>query len=400
MVWPFSAIATFIIIIAAYSLLYVLFNRKFVAIPFIFVVVALAVLAYYITPNDTDDLTRYFNTLEYLKTGGRELLQSMKDADMNTWGDFPVYAEYFYWISRLPSVHYLPAVTILIVYSLMFLVLYKAANRFQVNKFYLYIGSMFFLSTYWYYDTLSGVRNGIVYAVVIACAYYHLVEKKNKILCYIGYVLACLMHSAGIIPVAIVFVVAFTKNIKGKYISPIMFFGITFGAAGLNYLSDITNNSFFQFLATKAERNSSVGGVMQQTTFYVNITILAVAISTVWYLSWYFKNSEKGLQYEQLFKYFSITIFFMIGCILHPLVFLRSARWIMPILIAVTFMTGMQIQRDMIEKEPDRNYYLQAPSEERSRYQSKGVFTLLFCIYTGVHFYYLCAGSSLNWLHF
>ncbi|MGN0522548.1 MAG: EpsG family protein, partial [Eubacterium sp.] len=231
--WPFSAIGTFVVIVAAYSLLYFLFKRKNVAIPFAFAVIALSVLAYYVMPNETDDLARYFDTLEYMKTGGRELLQHMKDMGWNDWDDFPVYAEYFYFISRLPSVHFLPAVTIFIVYSLMFLILYKAANRFEVNKLYLYIASMFLLSTYWYYDTLSGIRNGLVYAIIIACVYYHIVEKKNIVLCCVGYILACLFHSAGIIPVAIVAVVILTKNVKGKYVSPIMFFGIVFGSAVL-----------------------------------------------------------------------------------------------------------------------------------------------------------------------
>ncbi|MGN0521378.1 MAG: hypothetical protein ACI4IQ_01935, partial [Eubacterium sp.] len=165
------------------------------------------------------------------------------------------------------------------------------------------------------------------------------------------------------------------------------------------YLSEVTDNSFVQALAAKAERNST-SQMLHQTNYYVNITILAVSILVMLYLNWYFKNSKKGEELEPFLKYTSITIFFMLGCIQNALIFLRSARWILPIVMAIVFMVGMQIQRDMIEKEPDRNYYLQAQPDERWRYQSKGVFTLLFCGYTAVHFWYLCAGSSLNWMHF
>ena len=35
--------------------------------------------------------------------------------------------------------------------------------------------------------TASGIRNGLAFGVVIACAYYHLVEKRNIILCLFGY---------------------------------------------------------------------------------------------------------------------------------------------------------------------------------------------------------------------
>lgn len=397
--WPFSAIGTFVIIIGVYSLLYFLLKRKNVAISFIFVVIALSVLAYYVMPNDTDDLARYFDTLEYLKRGGREVLNYMKDMKWNGWDEFPVYAEYFYFISRFNSVHYLPAVTIFIVYALMFLILYKAANHFNVNKLYLYIASMLFLSTYWYYDTLSGIRNGLVYAIIIACVYYHIVEKKNIVLCCCGYVLACLFHSAGIIPVAIVFVVIFTRKITGKYVNPIMFFGIIFGSALLSYLSEVTDNSFVHTLAAKAERNSTSEFIFQ-TNYYVNIAMLIFSILIMLYVNWYLKNSKKGEELEDFVKYTNITMFFMLGCIMNPLIFLRSARWILPIIIAIVFMVGMQIQRDAIEKEPDKNYYLQAPEEERIRYQSKGVFTIIVCAFTAVHLWYLCAGSSLNWMHF
>lgn len=63
--------------------------------------------------------------------------------------------------------------TMFIVYALMFLVMYKAAQRYQVSKGYVLLGTLFFLSTYWFYDTASGIRNGLAFAVVIACAYYH-----------------------------------------------------------------------------------------------------------------------------------------------------------------------------------------------------------------------------------
>lgn len=77
--------------------------------------------------------------------------------------------------------------------------MYKAAQRYQVSKGYVLMGTLFFLSTYWFYDTASGIRNGLAFAVVIACAYYHLVEKRNIILCFFGYVAACLLHSSPIL---------------------------------------------------------------------------------------------------------------------------------------------------------------------------------------------------------
>lgn len=401
MIFGFTAIEYFIIIAIVFSLLFWFFSRKLSWIPIALLVVSLSVLAYHIVPNETDDLARYFETLEYLKTGGREVLQHMKDMGWNGWDDFPVYAEYFYWISRLPSVHYLPAITIFIVYGLMYLIMYRAANKFKVCKVYLYLGSMFFLSTYWYYDTLSGVRNGLVFAVIMACLYTMLVEKRHYVFGIIGCILACFFHSAGVILVVIAACAVLTRHIGGKWVTPITLFGVSFGAFGLQLLSEFTDNGFIEVLAEKADRHS-VGGssIVMETYFLVNVVLLFVCVLLFIYFNWYFKVDRRGKDLDLLLQFSIITTFFMFGCVTNTLIFMRLARWVVPVVMSILFMAGMQIQRDMVVAQPGKNYEYEAIPAERWRYQNKNTILFLFCVFTAVHFYYLCAGSSLNWMHF
>lgn len=399
MLFSLSAVENYIVIVAAFSLLYFLFPKKYSFIPMLCVVLALAALAFHIQPNESDDLTRYFARLNDLRMYGYDYLSRCFEEGIFDWDIYRVCGYYFYAIAQLPDNHYLPAITIFIVYGLMFLILYKASKRFGVEKFYTYIGAMVILSTYWYYDTLSGIRNGLVYAVILACVYYQFVEKKHILLCLVGYVLSCFLHAAAIIPVVLAVLVMLTSKLSGNYIKYFMFFGVVIGSGLISYLSKITDNAFIQTLAAKADENS-VSTIVVETNYMVNISLLICTILVLYYLSYYFKNSQKGSELVLFRKYVDFVIFFMLGTLLNPLIFLRFARWLLPPILAVLYMVGMQIQRDGILKAPEKNYYTEALPAERWRVQSRGVFSAVFYAYLGVHFYYLCTGSSMVWMHF
>lgn len=399
-IFGFTAIEYFIIITIVFSLLFLIFSRRLSWVPITILVVALSVLAFYVVPNDTDDLARYFETLNYMKQGGREVLQHMKDMRWNGWDDFPVYAEYFYFISRLPSVHYLSAVTIFISYGLMYLIIYRAANRFHVGKGYLYVGCMFFLSTYWYYDTLSGIRNGLVFAVIMACLYTMLVEKRHIVLGVTGCILAVLFHSAGVILIAIAGCAVLTRKIGGRWVTPITLAGIVMGPAFLGWLSEVTESGFFDVIAEKADRHATGVGFLMQTNFIVNVVVLLVSVLMFIYLRWYFKVDIRGKDLDLFIQFSTITAFFMLGSVTNPLIFLRLARWVVPVVMAIFFMVGAQIQSDMVRAQPGKNYNYEAIPPERWRYQNRYTILVIFCLFIAVHYYYLCAGSSLNWMHF
>ena len=130
-------------------------------------------LAYHIVPDETDDLYRYYGMLDILREQGKAGLDYIVNLNWYNWKTYITFRYYFYFLSFFPNNRYLAAVTMFIVYALMFLVMYKAAQRYQVSKGYVLLGTLFFLSTYWFYDTASGIRNGLAFAIVIACAYYH-----------------------------------------------------------------------------------------------------------------------------------------------------------------------------------------------------------------------------------
>lgn len=122
---------------------------------------------------------------------------------------------YFYLISKLGNNNFLPAITIFLTYGSMLWVIWRFANFYKISKLYLFIGTFFLLSTYWYYDTCSGIRNGLAFAVAIFCLYFDLVEKK-KIFC-IGYLVALGIHSAAVIFLGLRLLTEVNMRLKRKH---------------------------------------------------------------------------------------------------------------------------------------------------------------------------------------
>jgi hypothetical protein len=394
-----SALTWFVIIVAGYALLLLILPREYMWIPFVAVVVAMMVLAYHIVPDETDDLYRYYGMLDIMREQGRAGLDYILERNWYDWQTFVTMRYYFYFLSFFPNNRYVAAVTMFIVCALMFLVMYKAAQRYQVSKGYVLLGTLFFLSTYWFYDAASGIRNGLAFAVVIACAYYHLVEKRNIILCFFGYVAACLLHSSPILPVTILLITLLTMKIGSKFVNIVMVLGLGIGGALIQTLSERTDNAFVSAIAEKSADFSTAVSLNMQTNYLVNIATLVIVLLVIWYFSVYFVRDKETDPIYRFYRYCSITAFFMIGCLFSSLIFLRFARWILPIMGAVLFMVGMQKQADFVKKQPPTFIYT-GEKKMVLRVRTQGVMLLVYFAYICVHFWYACVGSSLIWMHF
>ena len=389
----------FVIITAIFCFLYLILSRKNEYISFIFLVLALAFMAFNVVPNETDDLARYYNTLDSLRSGGWDLfVQMVKNNDSN-WRSLPICGLYFYFCSLFPQNEFMPAITILITYGIMYFVLYKAAQKYNVSKSYLFISALFLLSTYWYYDTCSGVRNGLAFAIIIGCAYYQFVEKKNIFLCIIGYLIAFGLHSASVILISLIILTVIMSKNSAKFVNLFLIFGLLMGGAVISYIAEISDNEFIMLLADKAYRN--VDREFDYHTYYaVNITVYIVTAVIVLYCSYYLKKLKDDKNLDAFLRFVSFLLFFMLGCIFSQLIFLRIARWVLPVISSIVFMIGMQLQKDELPLLEDVDYKRHISEAQRLRVSNKGVFTAFVCCYTAVHFWYLLYGSSLNMAHF
>lgn len=366
-------------VLAGFFILYFLIPRKQVWIPLTLLVIGLAVLAFFAEPNENDDLGRYFRIIDSMRSGGWDRFQQMLDNNEFDFGALPVAGYYFYFVSLFPDNHYLPFFTVLIAYGCLLNVIYKAANRFNVNKFYLGVGLFFFLSTFWFYDLYSGTRNGLAFAISVACIYYHFVEKKNVLLCLAGYVIAIGLHSTGIVVIVLAAFAWLSYKTASKYVNILMIFAIAAGSVAITVLSNITDNEFVQNLAGKTERVTNTLTVSTQTNFLVNVATYAVSVLIFAYCYTYIKKYIEDKGDLRFFRFAEILLFFMLGTIISNMLFHRVARWILPVMICCVYMVGMQIQKDRLDnKLINLAYDSDTPKGEKIRAMNKGVTSFLF----------------------
>ena len=397
----FTAVEFFIVSVAVFAVIYWLFPRKYSIIPMLILTLLLAILAYNAMPNKDDDLSRYFMQLNYLRDGGMDYLQKCFREKINNWDVYRVAGYYFYYMSKFKSNNMMPAITVFIVYALMFLVIYRIAMKLKINKLYLFGACMFFVSTYWYYELYSGIRNALTFAIIFACGYFHIVEKRFIPLCFVGYGLACFMHSTGAMFVAVVLIAWISMYLNSKTFNYLLILGLAGGSALIQFLAQFTHNKFIQSLAGQAERSEAGLGLSFGTKFIVNVSVFVIVWFLIYYFSSYITESIKHKKsLERLYKYFTVILYFMLGSIVSNMVFHRLARWVLPIIGAVLFMVGMQSQRDLINEKGEHYLSYEAPRKQMKRMRLRTTVIIGFTAYTAVHFWYLCTGSSLVWMHF
>lgn len=391
----------YLAIVAAFCVIYPFVPRKYIKWLFLALVLALSVMAFFVVPEETDDLSNYFWRIANLRKGGFSLLRQMIEDGSEDWDSLPVCGLYFYLISRFPDNGMLPAVTIFLAYGSIFWVLWRAAKRYEVNKWYLFLASVFLLSTYWFYDICSGIRNGLTFTLFCFFAYVELVEKKWRPACWVGYVAMCLMHSSGILMMMVRLALLVSGRKGSKLTSVLIFFVMIVGGAIMPHLGEITGIEYFQLLSQKAERAVSTSGFANGTQYLVNVSVFVVAVCVFYYAVYVIKKqTEKYESFSDYINFVQLIVFFMLGSITFILTFIRFARWVIPAVISVVFMVGMQA---------NSNAKIEMLTGRKNKSVIKSGMTLSsnelvinFCMvaYTAVHMWYACNGTSLIWLKF
>lgn len=391
----------YLIIVLLFCAIYPLVPRKHIKWLFIALVLALSIMAFFAVPKDTDDLYNYFRTLAKLRRGGFKCLRRMIENGEEHWDSLPVCGFYFYLISLFPDNGMLPAVTIFLAYGSMFWVLWRASQRYEVNKWYLLVASFFILSTYWFYDICSGIRNGLTFTLFCFFAYVELVEKKWRPACWVGYVAMCLMHSSGILMMMIRIALLLSGKKNGKFMSVLVFFALILGGAVVPRLGEITNIEYLKLISEKAERATATSGFVNGTQYLVNVSVFVAAVCVFCYAAYVIKKqTEKYESFSYYINFVQLIVFFMLGSITFTLTFIRFARWVIPAVISVVFMVGMQA---------NSNAKIEMLTGRKNKSVIKSGMTLSsnelvinFCMvgYLLVHMWYACNGTSLIWLKF
>lgn len=188
---------SWIVILSEILIVFLAFGvkKKYLKYLFCLSVIYLAWLAYHFEPTNGNDLLYHFRMIEFAKNAGWAGLVVHYQFASN-----PALYVIYYFISKLPSVHWLPVLVVVIVYGVMFYIAYDSQIVFQafnedgkkIHSVGIAIAYMVFTMHYTY--IISGVKNNIAFTIFVLATYLELVKKKKPILCWGLIIIALLIH--------------------------------------------------------------------------------------------------------------------------------------------------------------------------------------------------------------
>lgn len=394
-----TAALSFVLNILVFSILYSILPQKKNWIAFAILTFSMTYMAFHLVPDTTDDLYRYYIAINDLRDGGWDKMKEFIETDNHDMENY-ISVRYLFWIvSRTNNNHWLQTIAIAFIYGSTSIMILLAQNRFQITKGYVYLGSLFFLTTYWYYDAASGVRNALCFSIITFCSYILFVEKKAFVICIIGYIIAFYMHSAGLLAISLVIVTIILFNVDSVFVNLVFMFSLIGGNILVQSVAEDSDNSLILSIAGRAERHVGGNTISHDTSFVVNIVTVLIAIIVVLFVSYYYKNNKTDSS-SKFYKYTSLTLYFVAGSVFSGMIFMRFTRWIVPTLGALILMIGLQKQKNLIEKTGESYYQYYAIPLERFLYGIKPLIIIMVIAYSLVHLWYDYNGSSLTWAHF
>lgn len=163
-------------------------SRKGLRNALILATVMLAFFAYHFSPTQDMDLAHHFIAVNTIKNTGHFFESTQIEV-------LPGFRILLQFISKLPSVHYLPAFVAMIVYGVLFFIIFDYANILEKRR-ELWITVTFFCCTLSYIGTISNVRNTMGVTIFVAALYMELIKKRNRIICWLLMAIAASIHPA------------------------------------------------------------------------------------------------------------------------------------------------------------------------------------------------------------
>lgn len=177
--------------------------------------IIIGIMAFWYKPMESSDLSRLTPIMNgYSNMEFSELLDYINEKRLST----PLEPIYYYIIGKLGNESWLPCITALIVYGLLFNIAYDYFKKNKVTKKNLAIGLLLFMSRGLFHIIIGNIRTGISVSIIAWCVYQEKINDKKIIKNFPLYVIAASMHTIGQILLIIRLVLNITdKNRSSKH---------------------------------------------------------------------------------------------------------------------------------------------------------------------------------------
>ncbi|SDP40713.1 EpsG family protein [Eubacterium maltosivorans] len=363
----------------SYFIVFQFVPKKYLRYYFFIVSITLAMLAFYVIPDSSMDLYRYYDIISYYKEFTIKNIKFILEFE-------PLSILYFFFVSRLPDERIFSFINIFIIYGLSTNLIYKHAIRYELSKNAILISFMFLLFSVSFYLVVSTVRSALVFVVFIYFSYLELVEKKYTKLCWIIYVMLCLFHSSSFFLLIIRILLLLKKKIPGKIIVFFTLVWMAFIPLIVNILAKL-NFSIFQRLLLKT--SNYVGNLYQISDVYVCILeIVGFAVVYSLFLNKYKKDYK---ELDDFFLFINLLVAFTMGSFFITDIFKRFSMYlsfVAPLIVLMLF------KYKKYSKDNSEIYVLK--KEQVLQYME--IFTVLIIAIVSAVFYFLVHYKNLVFL--
>lgn len=170
----------------------------------------LAMIAYSIIPPVEWDLSRHYELLGEMETGGMTYV-----INESKYAHLPVINFFFAAIAMTGKYHLLPAVTVVISYMFLMYIIKETNVIYNVDNFFIAGAVLFNFAFCPFLHIVSGIRNALAFAFLAYVFYADLMNKKSKFVIICEYFMALLIHPASIIILGIRISLSVLRKWKG-----------------------------------------------------------------------------------------------------------------------------------------------------------------------------------------
>lgn len=207
--------------------------------------ILLAYFAFHFSPSQDMDLAHHFVSVNLLKNSGRFFDSTQIDVLLG-------FRLLLLIVSKLSSVHYLPAIVAFFTYGITFYIIYDYANS-NDKRCEVWIVITLFCFTLSYIGTISNMRNTMSVTMFIFALYLELQKRKSKIICWLMMIFAASIHPA----VTVFIFIRLLLIIYTKYTKQVIMLGLFFFPLALWYIvpqiSDFISVPYISYLIEKIQ---------------------------------------------------------------------------------------------------------------------------------------------------
>ncbi len=254
--------------------------------------VVLSYLAFNVTVTETVDLYRHHLRIDLYRTEGWGYTAIAGQTYRN-----PLTSVFFFLCSFLDNNNWYQAISIFIIYSCIFSLIWKIAEDKGYNCVWLCKATLFVTLCFNYYQAVYAIRIWIVFAVLALCFYVDCVRNTHKIPCMIVYVLCIFFHYASLLLIGARILVYFfmnTKKTRGSLVRKCFMAAVLLVAAFLFLKSSYADIIFEK---TSGYENYTTRGIWQTLNCWVRMLAVS-AMSILYYVK--SEKDSRGKQYSAI----------------------------------------------------------------------------------------------------